>query len=135
MKIAEAVGLTSHHNWGQGAEKRKAEMLKTESTERGSQSRPGCACSDRAEVGFHPIIHNQPIAYLTTMKNRIIVTSVAMSALALSLLLAGCDRQVSSEKNTTVSSDGTVKSKEKTVTKSSDGTVTKTEETKKTEKP
>ena len=58
-----------------------------------------------------------------------------MSALALSFLLVGCDRQVSSEKSSDVSSDGTVKSKEKTVTKSSDGTVTKTEESKKTSPP
>ena len=50
---------------------------------------------------------------------------------ALSFLLVGCDRQISNEKSTTQSSDGTVKSKEKTVTESSDGTVTKTEETKK----
>jgi hypothetical protein len=63
---------------------------------------------------------------------------VAASALALSLLLVGCDRQVSSTKSSSESSDGTVKSKEKTVTQSPDGTVTKTEETKKTtpaEKP
>ena len=66
------------------------------------------------------------------MKNHIIVTCVAMSALALSFLLVGCDRQVSSEKTSTVSSDGTVKSKEKTVTQTPDGTVTKTEETKTT---
>ena len=58
-----------------------------------------------------------------------------MSALALSFLLVGCDRKVSKEKSSTVSSDGTVKSKEKTVTKSSDGTVTKTEESKKTTPP
>jgi hypothetical protein len=58
-----------------------------------------------------------------------------MSALALSLVLVGCDREVSSEKSSTVSSDGTVKSKEKTVTESKDGTVTKTEETKKTTPP
>ena len=50
-----------------------------------------------------------------------------MSALALSFLLVGCDREVSSEKSSSVSSDGTVKSKEKTVTK--------TEETKKTTPP
>jgi hypothetical protein len=55
-----------------------------------------------------------------------------MSALSLSLLLVGCDRKVSSEKSSEVSSDGTVKTQEKTVTKSSDGTVTKTEESKKT---
>ncbi len=58
-----------------------------------------------------------------------------MSALALSFLLVGCDRKVSSEKTSSVSSDGTVKTKEKTVTKSSDGTVTKTEDTKKTTPP
>jgi hypothetical protein len=69
------------------------------------------------------------------MKNRMIVTCVAMSALSLSLLLVGCDRQVSSEKSSDVSRDGTVKTKEKTVTQSSDGTVTKTEESKKTTPP
>ena len=58
-----------------------------------------------------------------------------MSALASSFLLIGCDRQVSSEKTSDVSSDGTVKTKEKTVSKSSDGTVTKTEESKKTSPP
>ena len=65
------------------------------------------------------------------MKNRNIVTCIATSTLALSFLLAGCDREVSKEKTSTVNSDGTVKSKEKTVTESSDGKVTKTEETKK----
>jgi len=58
-----------------------------------------------------------------------------MSALALSFLLVGCARQVSSDKSSTVSSDGTVKTQNKTVTQSSDGTVTKTEETKKTTPP
>ena len=70
--------------------------------------------------------------------NRMAVMCVAMSALALSFLLIGCDREVSNTKSTSVSSDGTVKSKEKTVTQSPDGTVTKTEESKKTtpaEKP
>jgi hypothetical protein len=94
-----------------------------------------CIMPDRAEVGYHPILNIQPIAYFTYMKNHIIVTCVAMSALALSILLVGCDRKVSSEKTSTVSSDGTVKSKEKTVTKSSDGTVTKTDESKKTTPP
>ncbi len=69
------------------------------------------------------------------MKNRIVVISVATSVLALSFLLAGCDREVSKTESSSVSSDGTVKSKEKTVTKSSDGTVTKTEESKKTTPP
>ena len=60
------------------------------------------------------------------------VMCVATSALALSFLLVGCDRQVSSTKSSSENSDGTVKSKEKTVTKSQDGTVTKTEESKST---
>jgi hypothetical protein len=63
------------------------------------------------------------------------VICTATSALALSFLLVGCDREVSNTKDTSVSSDGTVKSNEKTVTKGSDGTVTKTEETKKTTPP
>jgi len=90
---------------------------------------------DRAEVGFHPIHNIQPIGYFASMKKHLIIVSMAMSVLGLSVLLVGCDRQVSSEKSTSVSNDGTVKSKEKTVTKSSDGTVTKTEDTKKTTSP
>jgi hypothetical protein len=69
------------------------------------------------------------------IKNRMAVICVAMSALALSFLLVGCDRQVSHTESSTVNSDGTVKSKEKTVTQSPDGTVTKTEESKKTTPP
>jgi hypothetical protein len=64
--------------------------------------------------------------------NRMAVVCVATSALALSFLLVGCDREVSSTKSSSESSDGTVKSKEKTVTQSKDGTVTKTEESKTT---
>ena len=60
------------------------------------------------------------------------VVCVAMSALALSVLLVGCDREVSHTDSSTVKSDGTVKADEKTVTKSADGTVTKTEESKST---
>ncbi len=70
--------------------------------------------------------------------NRMSVVCVAISALALSLLLIGCDREVSTTKTSSVSSDGTIKSTEKTVTQSPDGTVTRTEESKKTtsdEKP
>ena len=66
------------------------------------------------------------------IKNRMAVMCLAMSALALSFLVVGCDRQVSHTESTTVSDDGTVKSKEKTVTESKDGTVTKTEESKTT---
>jgi len=60
------------------------------------------------------------------------VMCVGTSALALSFLLVGCDRQVSSTKSSSENSDGTVKTKEKTVTQSPDGTVTKTEESKST---
>jgi hypothetical protein len=68
-------------------------------------------------------------------QNLIVGICVASSALALSFMLVGCDRQVSHTESSSVSSDGTVKSKEKTVTKAPDGTVTKTEETKKTSSP
>ena len=67
--------------------------------------------------------------------NRMAVVCVATSALALSLLLVGCDREVSSTKSSSENKDGTVKSTEKTVTESKDGTVTKTEETKKVTPP
>ena len=65
------------------------------------------------------------------MKRKIALIT-ATSALALSFLTVGCDRTLSKTESTSVSSDGTVKSKEKTVTQAPDGTVTKTEETKKT---
>ncbi len=68
------------------------------------------------------------------MKNCFLVRSAALSALVLSFLLVGCDRTISSDKTSTVGSDGTVKTKEKTVTQTPDGVI-KTEETKKTEKP
>jgi hypothetical protein len=92
-------------------------------------------CALKVVLRVSPHIKLQPIAYPASMKNNKIVTCAVMSALALSFLLVGCDRQVSSEKSSDVSSDGTVKTKEKTVTKSSDGTVTKTDETKKTTPP
>ncbi len=66
------------------------------------------------------------------MKNSKVIVLGMASALALSSLVVGCDREISKTQSTTVSSDGTVKSKEKTVSQASDGTVTKTEETKKT---
>jgi ABC-type Fe3+-hydroxamate transport system substrate-binding protein len=69
------------------------------------------------------------------MKNYMAVICAATSTLALSFLLVGCAREVSHTETSSVSSDGTVKSKEKTVTQASDGTVTKTEETKKTTSP
>ena len=65
--------------------------------------------------------------------NRTAAMCVATSALALSFLLVGCDKEVSSTKSTSESNDGIVKSKEKTVTQSPDGTITtKTEESKTT---
>jgi hypothetical protein len=67
--------------------------------------------------------------------NRMALMCVAISALALSFLLVGCDREVSNSKSSSVSNDGTVKSTEKTVTQSKDGTVTKTEESKKVTPP
>ena len=70
-----------------------------------------------------------------TIKNCMAVLCVGTSAVALSLLLIGCDRECSNTKSSSVSSDGTVKSTEKTVTQSKDGTVTKTEETKKVTPP
>ena len=69
------------------------------------------------------------------MKKHIIVTCMAVSALAMTLLLVGCDRQVSSDTKSSTSSDGTVKTTDKSVTQAPDGTVTKTEETKKTTPP
>ena len=86
-------------------------------------------------AGYHPIVKIQPIACFASMKKQIIAASAGMSVFALSVLLAGCGRQVSSDKSTTVSNDGTVKSPEKTVTKSADGTVTKTEASQKATPP
>jgi hypothetical protein len=39
--------------------------------------------------GYYPILNIQPIAYFTSMKNRIIVTCVAMSCVPLILILTG----------------------------------------------
>src|SRR5437763_14352012 len=96
-------------------------------------------CLPRVEAGFLPIGNMESFAYLafneieasqrhkcncelkhggTRMKNRMMITWMTMSALALSFLLVGCDREISSNKTSTVSSDGTVKEKEKTVTES-----------------
>ena len=69
------------------------------------------------------------------IKNGMAVMCVATSAVALSFLLIGCDREVSNTKSSSESKDGTVKSTEKTVTQSPDGTTTKTEETKKSTPP
>jgi hypothetical protein len=66
------------------------------------------------------------------IENCMAAVCVATSAFALSFLLVGCDREVSHTESSSVSNDGTVKSKEKTVTQSKDGTVTKTEESKTT---
>jgi hypothetical protein len=63
---------------------------------------------------------------------RLMAMWVGTSVVALSTLLVGCDRTVSETESTSVSSDGTVKTKEKTVTEKPDGTLEKKEETKKT---
>ncbi len=65
--------------------------------------------------------------------NKLIAFAV-ISALGLSFLAVGCDREVSHTEGTKVKNDGTVQTKEKTVTEHPDGTVTKTE-TKKSDKP
>jgi hypothetical protein len=65
------------------------------------------------------------------MRRNIAVLSAA-AVIALTLLSVGCDRTLSKTESSSVSSDGTVKSKEKTVSQSPDGTVTKKEETSKT---
>ena len=67
-----------------------------------------------------------------TIKSGMAVMCVATSALALSCLLVGCDKEVSKTESSSTGSDGTVKSKEKTVTETKDGAVTKTEESKST---
>ena len=65
--------------------------------------------------------------------NRMAVMCVATSALALSFLLVGCDKEVSTTKSSSDNGDGTVKTKEKTVSQSPDGTTTtKTEDSKST---
>jgi len=58
----------------------------------------------------------------------------AISAIALSFLTAGCDREISRTESEKVKSDGTVEKKEKTVTQQPDGTIKK-EEKKSTEQP
>lgn len=65
------------------------------------------------------------------MKSFRVAIFTAASTLALSFLLVGCAHEVSHQKTTSVSSNGTVTSKEKTVTESPNGTVT-TEEKKST---
>ncbi len=66
------------------------------------------------------------------MKKRMLIVFAATFVVGLSSLLFGCDREVSKTKSSSVSSDGTVRSKEKTVTQTTEGTVTKTQESKTT---
>jgi hypothetical protein len=70
------------------------------------------------------------------MKHKMVTRVAAMvaSALTMSVLMVGCDQEVSKKESTSVSDDGTTKTKEKTVKESPDGTVKK-EETKETKKP
>ena len=70
------------------------------------------------------------------MKKHMLVICVTVFAFASTFMLVGCrDRKISETKSSSVSRDGTVRSKEKTVTQAPDGTVTKTEESKKTTTP
>jgi len=102
------------------------------------RSKPDASVSS-AYRGNPPIVKIQPSRILPpmkqTIKNGMVVMCVATSALALSCLLIGCDKEVSKTTTSSENSDGTVKSKEKTVTQAPDGAVTKTEETKKTTPP
>lgn len=69
------------------------------------------------------------------MINRTLASCLVVLTLTTAALLVGCDREVSSEKTSTVSKDGTLKTDEKTVTQSPDGSVTKSTESKKTTPP
>jgi hypothetical protein len=51
----------------------------------------------------------------------------AASAIALSFMTTGCDREISRTESEKVKSDGTVEKKEKTVTQQPDGTIKKEE--------
>jgi protein involved in sex pheromone biosynthesis len=66
-----------------------------------------------------------------------IVRIAALAVVGTSLVLAGCEREVSKTEDVKVKEDGSVKTKEKTVTENPDGTVTKKETQKSTtpEKP
>lgn len=65
------------------------------------------------------------------MKSRITLLFVASAALAIPLVLVGCDREVSHTGSAEVNKDGSSKSKETVVTQSPNGTVTKEETSKK----
>ena len=65
------------------------------------------------------------------MKTKIQMVAL-MSAVVMSLAVAGCDRTISHEESSKMGRDGTVTTKEKTESVNQDGTVTKKEETKKT---
>lgn len=95
-----------------------------------------------ANQGIGPLCGNHRIEKLDDADDSLVrmrasfnIIRLTTLALVLAIPLIGCDRQVSTEKTTDVSSDGSVKSSEKTVTRSADGTVTKTEESKKTIPP
>ena len=67
-------------------------------------------------------------------KSRKLVIMAVISALGMSFLTVGCQHEISKTQTTSVSRDGTVKTKEQTVTEGPDGTVTRTE-TRKTSTP
>jgi hypothetical protein len=65
-----------------------------------------------------------------TMKHKLnakLATFGAAAIMGFSLLMTGCDRDVSKTEDVKVRDDGSVKSKETTVTEHPDGSVSKTE--------
>ena len=92
----------------------------------------------KAGEGLHPNSRERPrrINYLMKQntKNRKLVIMAVISALGMSFLTVGCQHEISRTQTTSVSRDGTVKTKEQTVTEAPDGTVTRTE-TRKTSTP
>lgn len=61
------------------------------------------------------------------MKNRMSSLYLAASLVAMPFLLVGCDNEVSRTGSTSISSDGSSKTKQDVITQSDDGTVTRDE--------
>lgn len=76
------------------------------------------------ELVSHPMQHHP-------VKHKLVLVA-ALSALAMPLFTTGCEKTVSENKKTTVSDDGSSKTKDTTVTQEPDGSVKKTQETTKT---
>ncbi len=58
---------------------------------------------------------------------KIVIAASLLLAVAGFSVLPGCDREISSEKQTEVKSDGTVKTDKKVVTEKADGTIVQEE--------